>query len=158
MSKKIYLVLLFISSFSSAYECKYLDIFQDAAQKYNLDYRLLCSIGNVESNYNPYALNIRKNDYDIGVMQINSWWFKKLKKVGMDDPRMLFDYTYNINVGAWILKDCIKSFGISKKAIDCYNKGSSKANKNSDYVGKIITQYNYFTRKYKRKKEADRSK
>ena len=148
MTKKIYISLLLISSFLSAYECKYLDVFQDAAEKYNLDYRLLCSIGNVESNYNPYALNIRKNDYDIGVMQINSWWFKELKKVGMYDPRMLFDSTYNINVGGWILKDCINSFGISKKAIDCYNKGSKKANSDSEYVQKVITQYNYFIRKY----------
>lgn len=149
MSKKLCFSLLIISSFLTANECKYLDIFQHVAEKYNLDYKLLCSIGNIESNYNPYALNIRKNDYDIGVMQINSWWFKKLKKVGMYDPRILFDYTYNINVGGWILKDCIKSFGISRKAIDCYNKGSKKAQSDSQYVQKVITQYNQFTRIYK---------
>jgi len=139
--KKIILLSIFTVSIHS-YECKYINDFKLAGEKYNIDYILLCALGQVESKYNPYALNFNtKNNYDIGIMQINSWWFKKLKTVGMYDPRILFDYKYNIEIGSWIMKNCIIDFGISKQAIDCYNKGAKKAKTSSTYINKVETAY-----------------
>ena len=70
----------------------------------------------------------------------------------MDDPRMLLDYQYNIDVGSWILKECINSFGISKKSIDCYNKGEAKAKNNSAYIKKVERAYKEIMRKYRNNK------
>ena len=151
--KRILLISIMLSLTINAYECQYLSDFKMAGNKYNIDYKLLCAIAKIESNYNPFALNINNADnYDIGILQINSWWFPKLKKVGMDDPRMLLDYQYNIDVGSWILKECINNFGISKKSIDCYNKGETKAQNKSAYIKKVEKAYKKIMGKYKNEK------
>ena len=145
--KKIFL-LYFSVLYLSGYECKYVDIFKKVGAKYNIDYRLLCSIGSVESNFNPFAKAERKNDFDIGLMQINSWWLPKLKKRGLYDVRILYYHPYNIDVGGWIMGECIKKFGVSTRAIDCYNKGDAKSSNDSIYIRKVLSRYYYFIKVY----------
>lgn len=108
------LFFFFFPNYIYADEC-----FSMAAQRYSVPEIVLRAISTVESNGNEFALNIagkgyypsnlekaleiinksRDMSFDIGVMQINKWWFNK------------FDYSYswglnkcwNINFGAYIL-------------------------------------------------------
>lgn len=84
------------------------------------------------------ALRIVKNyshTYDIGLMQINSQHLKALRMAGIREID-LANPCQSVYVGAWILRQCVDRFGISWKAVDCYNKGRD-AYSNSYYVRKV---------------------
>ncbi len=79
----------------------YEDIFQDVAQKYNLDWRLLVEQCFRESRFDPLAVGAAS---DMGLMQIvPATWDEWSAKVGVFDP---FDPASNIAVAgaylAWI--------------------------------------------------------
>lgn len=40
--------------------------------------------------------------YDIGPMQINSWWLPKLAERGLTEEQVLFDLCANVEAGTWI--------------------------------------------------------
>ncbi len=79
-------------------------------------------------------------------MQINSWWVLRIGEnyLELEDP------CYCTKVGAWILMDCVKSYGDNADAISCYNTGKSLKALDGDrqmaakrYVKKVINRYNY---------------
>jgi soluble lytic murein transglycosylase-like protein len=111
-----------------------------AGLHYSIPPNLLYVIANVESKMNPYALNVNKNgSYDIGIMQVNSAWLPKLAKIGVSH-KDLIDGCKNIQVGAWILSQSIKQYGLTTEAIGRYN--SSDSYYKSQYVNKIFKEYN----------------
>ncbi|MDV7398965.1 lytic transglycosylase domain-containing protein, partial [Arthrospira platensis SPKY1] len=67
-----------------------------SAQHWGINPVLLKAIAKVESGFNPQAINRsnRNGTYDIGLMQINSWWLPKLSQHGITEP-MLFDPCVN---------------------------------------------------------------
>ena len=137
MRKKLYtscaLVLIFFSFV-------FADCFTDAGNYYGVNPDLLRAIAVVESGLNPNALRKNKNgSYDIGLMQINSWWLKVLKNYGYK-PEHLYNPCISIYLGAWILRQCINQNGYSYRAIDCYNKGK-RAREYSSYVKKVLKVY-----------------
>jgi len=96
-----------------------------SGQKYQIDPWLLYSIGQVESDLNPMAVNNNKNSTDAGLMQINTnFWLPELKKyqIGKSD---LFDPCTSIDVGAWVLKQSFEIFGYSWEGVGAYNAGTS---------------------------------
>lgn len=115
-----------------------------AGKQFNLDPWLLYSIAQVESNLDPKAINQNKNSEDVGLMQINSFWFKALKNQGID-RNDLFKPCINIKVGAWVLAHSIDSMGNNWQAIGAYNAGTSKQAKfkriRERYAQKVLTQY-----------------
>lgn len=118
------------------------DCFWNTSEKYNINYYLLLSIAKTESNFNPRAINYNKNNtYDIGIMQINSSWLKTLKLTTRD---LLNDACLNIDVGGYILRDCLNRYGNNWRAIDCYNKGS-RSSTSSQYVWKVYNNYRSLT-------------
>ena len=120
---------------------KYWNLFKEAGNRYGVDPKLLLAIAKTESSLNCVAIGRNKNkSLDVGVMQINSWWFKRLKKYSKN-LNALYDPRFNIHVGAWIFKRCTNKFGVSWRAIDCYNKGESKAHHNSAYCRKVNKNY-----------------
>ncbi len=108
-----------------------------AGEKYRINPLLLYSIALVESGMNPNALNVNRNGTrDIGMFQINEDNLKRLN--------ISIKYAYNpctaSFIAGYLLNDCVRMFGESFRAIDCYNKGV-KAKKESSYVLKVIRTY-----------------
>lgn len=98
----------------------------DAGTRYQVDPWLLYSIAEQESSLNPLAINHNRNkSRDVGLMQINSFWFPELEKHGLSE-QSLFDPCTNINVGAWILSQSIQVFGNNWRAVGAYNAGTGK--------------------------------
>lgn len=124
-----------------------------ASSLYGVSYELLYSIAKVESSLHPYAVNIKgksyypstkkialrlikgKENYDIGLMQINSFWIKKYDL----KPEWLLDPFYNARWGAYILRLCQQKFGNTWRAVECYHKGERKAEHYGEYSAKICS-------------------
>jgi len=100
----------------------------EAGKRYDIDPWLLFSIAQTESSLNPSAINQNANSIDVGLMQINSFWFPPLKEMGIN-KNDLFEPCLNIHVGAWILAQSIQSFGNTWEAVGAYNAGTGKNEK-----------------------------
>lgn len=115
MKPWVFLVFVWLSSAAHA-AC-----FEEAAKRYQVPVALLKAISTVESNGNPNARNVNKDgSYDIGHMQINSWWLPTLAKYGIDE-KTLADPCINTNIGAWVLATNIARYGLSWEAVGAYN-------------------------------------
>lgn len=120
---------------------------------------LLASIAVKESSLNPWAVNIAgkgyaaknkvealaltKNSqggsYDIGLMQINSWWYPRL---GVTDEEII-DPGLNVFVGSLILKDCMDNHPSLVSAISCYHSGNG--NDGLAYAEGVIQEWKRFS-------------
>jgi soluble lytic murein transglycosylase-like protein len=99
--------------------------FEEAGAAYGVSPRLLWAIAKTESRFNPEAVNYDKNgSFDYGLMQINSSWYREL---GHERWMRLGDACYNVQVGAWILSQCVQRYGYTWTAVGCYNGVSSNA-------------------------------
>lgn len=117
---------------------------EDASKMYGVNPIIIYAIIKTESGFNPKAINKNKNGtYDIGLMQVNSSWLPTLRKYGYS-ANHLFDPCINVQVGTWVLANCIHTYGYNWKAIDCYNKGK-KATGRSEYVWKVYEHMLKFT-------------
>ena len=150
ISKKISTTLLILGILTQAASAnitkktppKYWSHFKEAGTKYGIDPKILVAIAENESSINHKAINKanRNKTIDVGVMQINSCHFKKLKSY-TNDLNDLYDARFNIHVGAWVLKKCINRFGVNWKSVDCYNKGPGNAHFMSGYVKRVNKNY-----------------
>ncbi|MFN3535012.1 MAG: lytic transglycosylase domain-containing protein [Desulfatiglandales bacterium] len=92
-------------------------IILEASSKYNLDYRLLEAIIQVESNFDP---NVTSPKGAIGLMQIRP------ASVGNPKAEELLDPYLNIMTGSRILRELLDSFdGELELALAAYNAGLS---------------------------------
>jgi soluble lytic murein transglycosylase-like protein len=107
--------------------------FEEAGEKYGVSPQLLWAIAKTESHFNPAAVNYNTNgSFDYGVMQVNSSWYGAL---GHERWMRLGDACYNVQVGAWILSQCVQRYGYSWVAVGCYN-GVSK-NRRAVYASRV---------------------
>ena len=124
-----------------------------ASLEYGVSYELMYAVAKVESGLHPYAVNISgrshypstaeealrlirgKRNYDLGLMQINSYWIRKFSL----KPEWLLDPGYNAKWGAYILSYCQSKFGNTWKAIDCYHRGESRAREYGTYSAKVCS-------------------
>lgn len=131
------------NSFSGYYDKSNIDFlvcFDSASKAYSIPKGILLSIANVESKFRKNAINKNRNgSYDVGIMQINSSWNKKLLSMGITE-KMLFSPCQNIYVGAWILSNNIKRYGYNWTAIQRYN-GKDAELKYAKKVYKKIMEY-----------------
>ncbi|WP_305045049.1 lytic transglycosylase domain-containing protein [Geoalkalibacter sp.] len=108
--------------------------FEQAAAEYQVPAHWLWAIAKVESAFDPAATNTNTNgSVDFGVMQINSWW---VKKIGEQGWAQLGDPCTNIRMGAYVLADCLKRFGRNWQGIGCYN--AVTPSKQLVYAKKVI--------------------
>jgi len=95
-----------------------------AWKRYQIHPWLLYAMAEQESQLNPRAVNVNSNNSrDVGLMQINSFWFPKLQEYGLSE-QSLFDPCTNIQVGAWILAQSIRVYGNTWRAVGAYNAGT----------------------------------
>ena len=118
--------------------------FQRAAREFGLPPTLLEAVTDQESMRNPWAVNVggrshfpatkeaalgiiagyatrsRSASYDLGLMQINSYW---VRTFGLD-PAGVLDPEANIRLGAWILRRCIDRYGAGWRALAAYHMGN----------------------------------
>lgn len=129
------------------------DCWEDASKRYAIPSEVLKAIGYVESRYNPEAHERLEKSESIGVMQINSYWFPHLEKLGItrDD---LWEPCTNIHVGAYILAREVKRTGWNWLSIGAYNVGGY-TDKNKD---KLHLYIKYASKVYAHLKNADTDK
>lgn len=98
--------------------------FEAAGERYDIAPALLQAIARAESSLDPWAMHVNAGGtVDVGLMQINSWWFPVLKQHGIQ-PQDLWDPCLNIGVGAWILAGNIRQYGYDWRAVGAYNAGT----------------------------------
>ena len=115
--------------------------FAEASERYGVSVPLLKAVAEVESGFRPEAVNRANSNgtYDVGVMQINSWWFPKLEaEYGITEADLKHPCT-NINVGAWVLATNFSTLGWSWEAIGAYNAGTGadKHNLRLEYAERV---------------------
>lgn len=118
--------------------------FREACELWHVPEKLALAIAGVESGLNPWAVNVAGQSYqprsreaslaiidkawargasfDIGLMQINSYW---LRKYGLD-PHAMLQPRENVVMGTWILAQEIKRFGLGWKAVASYHTPVAK--------------------------------
>ena len=121
---------------------------------------LLLSVAKVESNLKPYALNVAGKSYfpdsraeaeeiinkaiddgksfDVGLMQINNWWFKRYEL----HPAEGLDLKTNIYLGAHILRYELQRNGYEWASIGQYH--SKVAWRAEDYAEKVAHYARYY--------------
>lgn len=140
--KKILLIMIFSVAVFSRGASAF--CFESAGQRYGVDPLLLIAIAQAESSLNPKAINKNKNkSIDVGLMQINSIWFKSLEEWGISKSDLIEKPCQNVYVGAYILALNIKKNGVNWKSIGAYNAGfSDKTEKAREiYAKKIYSLY-----------------
>lgn len=130
--------LLFIVSMAYAHETMK-EHFTAGCEQWGAPPSLAMAIANVESGFHPWAINIQgkshymdsresalslirrasaqRKSYDIGLMQINSYWLRRLKL----DPADVLDPRINVIIGCWILSEELKRYGMTWRAIGAYH-------------------------------------
>lgn len=154
-SLKFFLFILFLSFYNNISLAlpKYNgQCFIEAANKYGVRPRLLYAIAKVESDFNPYAINVNAHgrsikvyypenkdqakvvlnyllshgyNFDLGIAQIN---IVNIRSMGLD-PYKLLDPCQNLDVSAILLKSLINRYGFNWQAIWRYNGRPSYAYK-----------------------------
>jgi hypothetical protein len=120
---------------------------EKAAATYNLDPWLLLSYAKVESSFKSQAIN-RNSDklrsIDVGMMQINSFWFPVIQKFGIT-PKDLLDPCLSLFVASWIITQNIKRFGYNIDGIGAYNSPNNLYLRRT-YGLKVYKAYDEITR------------
>lgn len=113
---------------TSGYQSTGQNCWNAAGERYRINPYLLYAIAEKESSFDPFAVNARDaNDEDVGLMQINSFWYPHLRQYGISRED-LFHTCTSIHVGAWVLVQSIMVFGYTWEAVGAYNIGTSKKN------------------------------
>lgn len=114
-------------------------LFDAPCARYQVPKILALAIAKQESGYHPWILNISGKDirpkskneslryaqlalrsgrsFDVGIMQINSYW---IKKHGWPLEQVL-DPATNVRIGVWILAQEIRRHGLNWKAVAYYH-------------------------------------
>jgi len=125
-----------------------LSCWERAAHAYGLDPWLLVAVAKVESSFNPNAINRsnRNGSVDVGLMQINSFWFPRLERMGIKKQH-LFNPCVSIFVGAWIMSYNIRRHGMTKRGIGAYN--SMNRETQIRYANRVIRAHAELTQRFR---------
>lgn len=115
--------------------------FKEAAEKYNIDVKLLKSVAFIESSFRP---NATSRCGAMGIMQLMP---SAAKQYGAKDP---YDPRQNIMAGAKILSTFLKRYdGDIEKTLAAYNAGPGNVKKaggvpeyTRGYINKVLKYYN----------------
>ncbi len=148
-------VILCPAERTEAMDLKFLaNLFMRAEEATGMPRYLLAAIAAQESSFNPWSINLSGQSYygeskddalahigdcenfDLGLMQINSQWLARLRVSAEDalDPAM------NLTLGSLILMDCVTRYGI-RGGIACYHAGDPQEAGGIEYAAKIIEKW-----------------
>lgn len=118
---------------------EWLPYFIQPCQDYDVPLALALAIARQESGTRPWTINVqgkgyflknkeeayrvaktawdKRQSFDVGMMQINSYWFKKYN-ITLEE---VLDPQKNINMGVWILANEIKRYGLTWRAVGAYH-------------------------------------
>lgn len=118
---------------------QWLDHFVEPCRAYQVPLALALAIARQESGSRPWAINVagqslypdsradarriagwaedRGFSFDVGIMQINSYWLKRYS-IPVED---VLDPQKNIAMGVWILAKEIQRYGLTWKAVGAYH-------------------------------------
>ena len=116
------------------------DCFSIAAARYQVGEGLLLAIAKIESNFEPRAVAYASDGtHSVGVMQINSSHFDRLRDQGISEDTLLNRPCTNVAVGASILAEFIQRFGVTWRAVGAYGAGTSpkKEGARRDYAARV---------------------
>lgn len=151
-------MVLFLAPISSlaADEQQPSNCFRQAAERYEIPVELLVAVAQAESGLKPYAMNRagtailpasrteaeailrrigqERPTFDVGIMQVNRWWFEKY---GQPYEKGL-DVCFNVDFGARILAMAIKDHGFTWKAVGAYHSPTDW--RRTAYARRIFTR------------------
>ena len=134
-------------------------MFKEVARHWEIPETWAVAIAKTESGLKPWALNIEGQGYffaskdeameaaaaaletgrsfDVGLMQVNSFWLKKYG-IPLDAA---FDQLANIYLGGFILKKEVERHGLTSEAIGAYHSPTEdKARAYADKVLKLLDE------------------
>jgi len=134
-------------------------LFDAACAHYEVPKPLALAIADQESSMRPWALNVEGRtvpcttkaqalamgrqalaaglSFDVGVMQINSWWIRRLNL----PLEVLLEPEGNIRAGAWILSQEIKRHGLNWQAVASYHTPLTRnPERGRAYAARVLTR------------------
>lgn len=154
--KTIMFLALFLSFWPSS--SRGADIFDEPCARFGVPKNLVLAIAKTESDVDPWVVNVAGRDYraksreqaltvihaararglshDIGVMQINDWWLRKLNIA----PETALDPRNNATLGVYILAREIRRHGFTWKAVGAYH--SPTPWRQRQYAHRVARHYN----------------
>ncbi len=133
------IILLFLGIPTVSVAMEETDIFDAPCRRFGVPKRLVIAIAKTESSLKPWVVNVAGKDHypktkqealhiihdakarglshDIGIMQINNWWLKKLHI----SSETALEPINNITLGVWILAQEIRRHGYNWKAVGAYH-------------------------------------
>lgn len=128
------------------------DLYQRYGEKFGVDWRLIKAIALHESDENPLAVNHADNE-SIGLMQVlcrpdgRGGCLNRLNVEGWSETtrEKLFDPEWNVYIGAQILADNIRAYGVAKgiavyNAWDQHTAPTLGPFKNQGYVNEVLSR------------------
>lgn len=150
------LFIFFTSSAQAAEEVSIQQVIETVCLEQSISKNLVQAIAEHESGLNPLAINIQGKgfypkgkseaqaliqeamksgaSYDVGIMQINSYWIKRLQL----NPVSLLEPEINVSLGVKILKNEIERHGFTWKAVGSYH--SPNETRSNHYAWRIYNK------------------
>ena|SRR6185312_13506253 len=110
-----------------------------AAVEFHVPAPLIVSVLSIERGTTGTISRNKNGTYDMGQMQINSFWLPTLKKYGYSENDIIHDACTNVYVGTWILANNISKSNKVWKGIGNYH--SHKYSLNYAYAIKVENIY-----------------
>ena len=143
MKKTIVITLAFAFA-SMSHAASYDQIFKNAGTYYGIDPLLIKAHCMKESGLDATAYNDDNSDnsVDIGLCQINSWWYPKMEEHNIT-PEMLNNPAISIYWAAYVINHNFSKGGVNLNSIGAYNAGWTEKKKTAriKYANEVIEIY-----------------
>lgn len=132
-------------------------LFDMPCDKYGVPKNLAMAVARQESDMNPWVINVSGRDFymknreealalaqaayragrsfDVGIMQINTYWIKEYKL----PLEVVVDPQNNVQIGVWILAKMIRQYGLNWKAVAYYHTPLHRhPERGRDYATRVL--------------------
>lgn len=118
------------------------DCAPEIAAYYSVPVELVAAVRQVESGAKGQGVGKvgpnKNGTYDLGAMQINTWWLERIQEWGIDERELLENECTNIAVGTWILHQNLHQYGELKASLSAYNTGRPNSTVGREYAKRVL--------------------